>query len=78
MRMKSEHRASRRWRLWGGWKGKKEGKERAMDDATFLYPAKAAAGPCARLARCGGRGFRMRACRLVVYFKLNLLSRFLL
>jgi hypothetical protein len=38
-----------------------------MDDATFLYPAKAAAGPCARLARCGGRGFRMRACRLVVY-----------
>jgi hypothetical protein len=53
---------------WGCWKGKKEGKERAMDDATFLYPAKAAAGPCARLARCGGRGFRMRACRLVVYF----------
>ena len=40
-----------------------------MDDATFLYPAKAAAGPCARLARCGGRGFRMRACRLVVYSK---------
>jgi hypothetical protein len=39
-----------------------------MGDATFLYPAKAAAGPCARLARCGGRGFRMRACRLVVYF----------
>jgi hypothetical protein len=37
-----------------------------MDDATFLYPAKAAAGPCARLARCGGRGFLMRACRLVV------------
>jgi hypothetical protein len=51
---------------WGGWKGRKEGKERATDDATFLYPAKAAAGPCARLARCGGRGFRMRACRLVV------------
>ena len=67
MRMKSEHRASRRWRLCGCWKGRKEGKERAMDDATFLYPAKAAAGPCARLARCGGRGFRMRACRLVVY-----------
>jgi hypothetical protein len=39
-----------------------------MDDATFLYPAKAAAGPCARLARCGGRGFRMRACRLVVNY----------
>jgi hypothetical protein len=38
-----------------------------MEVATFLYPAKAAAGPCARLARCGGRGFRMRACRLVVY-----------
>jgi hypothetical protein len=42
---------------WGGWKGRKEGKERAMDDATFLYPAKAAAGPCARLARCGGSRF---------------------
>ena len=39
-----------------------------MDDATFLYPAKAAAGPCARLAQCGGRGFRMRARRLVVYY----------
>jgi hypothetical protein len=38
-----------------------------MDDALFLYPAKAAAGPCTRLARCGGRGFLMRACRLVVY-----------
>jgi hypothetical protein len=38
-----------------------------MDDALLLYPAKAAAGPCGRLARCGGRGFRMRACRLVVY-----------
>jgi hypothetical protein len=24
--------------------------ERAMDDARFLYPAKAAAGPCARHA----------------------------
>ena len=35
---------------WGGWKGKKEGKEQAMGDATFLYPAKAAAGPRARLA----------------------------
>jgi hypothetical protein len=45
------------------WKGRKEGKERATDDVPFLYPAKAAAGPCARLARCGGRGFRMRACR---------------
>jgi len=41
-----------------------------MDDATFLYPAKAAAGPCARLAQCGGRGFRMRARRLVVYSSL--------
>jgi hypothetical protein len=39
-----------------------------MDDVTFLYPAKAAAGPCVRLARYGGRGFRMRACRLVVYY----------
>jgi hypothetical protein len=41
----------------GGWKGKMEGKERAMDDAPFLYPAKAAAGPCARLARCGRSRF---------------------
>jgi hypothetical protein len=49
-------------------KGRKEGKERAMGDAMFLYPAKAAAGPCARLARCGGCGFRMRACCLVIYF----------
>jgi hypothetical protein len=59
---------------WGCWKGKKEGKERAMDDATFLYPAKAAAGPCARLARCGGRGFLMRACRLVVYSKIGIVT----
>jgi hypothetical protein len=50
-----------------------------MEVATFLYPAKAAAGPCARLARCGGRGFRMRACRLVVYLiKYNLLIIFLI
>jgi len=28
-----------------------------MDDATFLYLAKAAPGPCARLARCGGSRF---------------------
>ncbi len=39
-----------------------------MDDATFLYPAKAAAGLCARLARCGGRGFRIQACRLVLHY----------
>jgi hypothetical protein len=51
---------------------RKEGKERAMDDATFLYPAKAAAGPCVRLARCGGRGFLIRACRLVIYLILLL------
>ena len=57
MRMKREHRASRRWRLCGCWKGKKKENERAMDDATFLYPAKAAAGPCARLARCGRSRF---------------------
>jgi hypothetical protein len=50
MRMKREHRASRRWRLWGCWRGKKKEEERAMDDARFLYPAKAALGPCARLA----------------------------
>jgi hypothetical protein len=48
-------------------KEKKEGKERAMDDATFLYSAKAAAGLCTRLARNGGRGFRMRTCRLILY-----------
>ena len=41
----------------GYWKGREEGKERAMEDAPFLYPAKAAAGPCARLARCGGSRF---------------------
>ena len=47
---------------------RKEGGKGACDGvARFLYPAKAAAGPCARLARCGGRGFLMRACRLVVY-----------
>jgi hypothetical protein len=50
--------------------GKREGKkERSVRWAgtRFLYPAKAAAGQCARLARCGGRGFLMRACRLVYY-----------
>jgi hypothetical protein len=31
-----------------GEKGKR--KEQAMDDAMFLYPPKAAAGPCRRLA----------------------------
>jgi hypothetical protein len=49
-------------------KRKGEGKGASDGVARFLYPAKAAAGPCARLARCGGRGFRMRACRLVFYF----------
>jgi hypothetical protein len=52
--------------LWLFERMKKED-ERPMDDARFLYPAKAAAGPCVRLARCGGRGFLKRACRLVVY-----------
>lgn len=39
-----------------------------MDNMTFLYPVKAAAGPCTRLAQCGGHSFLIRACRLVVYF----------
>jgi hypothetical protein len=34
----------------------KEGK-RTIEDARFLYPAKAAAGPYARLARCGQSRF---------------------
>jgi hypothetical protein len=34
----------------------------------FLYHAKAAAGPCSRLAKCGGHGFLMRACHLVFYY----------
>jgi hypothetical protein len=54
MRMKGEHRALRGGGLLGCWKRKKKGKERAMDDARALYPAKAAAGQCKRLARCGG------------------------
>jgi hypothetical protein len=42
--------ASRVQALLGCWKGKKEGKERAIEDAMFLYPAKAAAGLCTRFA----------------------------
>ena len=54
MRMKGEHRALRGGGLLGCWKGKKEGKERATEDARALYPAKAAGGPCTHLARTGG------------------------
>ncbi len=46
---------------------KEEGKGARDGVARFLYPAKAAAGPCTYLTRCGGRSFLMRACRLVVY-----------
>jgi hypothetical protein len=67
MHMKSEHRALRDGGCWVVRKGRRRERSERWRDATFLYPAKAAAGPCARLARCGGRGFRMRACRLVVY-----------
>ena len=53
-------------------KRKEEGKGASDGETRLLYPAKAAPGPCTRLARCGGRGFLMRACRLVVYaFKLT-------
>ncbi len=47
---------------------KEEGKGASDEVARFLYPAKAAAGPCTHLTRCGGRSFLMQACRLVVYF----------
>lgn len=53
MRMESEHRA-----LQGGgcWAVGKEGRRERSEDgvARFLYPAKAAAGPCTHLTRCGG------------------------
>jgi hypothetical protein len=35
----------------GCWAVGKERKDEMMDDATFLYPTKAAAGPCTRLTR---------------------------
>jgi len=52
----------------GCWKRKKDGGWTSEGDARFLYPAKAAPGLCARLARCRGHGFLIQACRLVVYF----------
>ena len=55
MRMKSERRALQGEGGDFGVVGKerRKRKERAMEVARFLYPAKAAAGPCARFARCG-------------------------
>jgi hypothetical protein len=57
MRMEGEYRASRDGGLLSCWKGKKKGKKQATDDARALHPAKAAAGPCTRLARYGGPRF---------------------
>jgi hypothetical protein len=47
----------------------REGRTKRESDGKtqVVYPAKAAPGLCARLARCGGRGFLKRGCRLVVY-----------
>ena len=59
--------ASRRGRVVAVGKERKERKERATDDARALYPAKAAGARAHALPNAGGRGFRMRACRLVVY-----------
>jgi hypothetical protein len=47
--------------------GRKGKKSERWAAAPFLYPAKAAAGPCTRLAGCGDRGFPMRTCRSLVY-----------
>ena len=55
----------------GLWKKDKKKKEQKMEDARFLYFAKVARDSCIRLAWWGGYGFRMRACRLVVYLIIN-------
>jgi hypothetical protein len=49
MRMKSEHRAAQGGGCWAV-ERKEEGKGASDGVARFLYPAKAAAGPCVRLA----------------------------
>jgi len=54
MRVRSEHQASRDKGLLGLLK-EKRGKGASEDIARALYPAKAAAGLCARLAQCSGR-----------------------
>jgi hypothetical protein len=67
-----------RYEVEGGWvvcRGRKMVKERAIEGCDFLYLAKAARGRARALPDAGGRGSLMQACRLVVYYYINIFKQ---
>jgi hypothetical protein len=52
---------------WGCWERKKKEEERAMESRDSYTPRKRRRARARAMPDAGGRGFLMRACRLVVY-----------
>jgi hypothetical protein len=64
MRMKREHRASRRWRLEGCWKRRRKRMSEGWRTRDFYIPRESGAGPLR--APCLIRGIAVSVCRLPV------------